>query len=225
MGLGPLTKMAMWHEGLSHDNGGPNTLYVHPVSGNALGPALYAKDNDLDVKIHLVDIMQGGQMAPWFLALNPQHTIPTLCTKEGAGMWQTGAILRNFAKQVGYEPTDMDNVAMEWRQAEFYKWASGIYGPSLGFGPGDLAEGCTTFKEKAEPMLLFFLKDKKFMGGETPSIADYMFVPVLTMFEASPYAEAQDARIKQYVADFIAASKSWEQVAGMQTYYVGTKKA
>ena len=87
-------------------------------------------------------------MQDWFLALNPCHTIPTLHTTEGVPMWQTGAILRHFAKKVGEEPSDWDNVAMEYRQADWYKFASGIYGPSLGFFEGDLAEGVKSFKEK-----------------------------------------------------------------------------
>ena len=44
-------------------------------------------------------------MQDWFLALNPCHTIPTLHTTEGVPMWQTGAILRHFAKKVGEEPS------------------------------------------------------------------------------------------------------------------------
>jgi len=205
-------------------DGGAGTLYIHPVSGNALAAALYCRDNDLDFKIHFIDIMAGEQNVEWFIALNPQHTIPTLCTKSEAGLWETGAILRHFAKIAGEEPSDWDNMFMEYRQSEWYKFAGGIYGPSLFGMPGDLAEGVKDFKEKAEPMILYFLKGNKFIGGEKPSLADYMLAPVLTMFEASPYAAEKDPKIGQYVEDFKAASKSWEETAGMQTYYVNSKK-
>ena len=74
-------------------------------------------------------------------------------------------------------------------------------------------------------MLLHFLGDKKFMGGtEKPSIADYMFVPVLTMFASTEYVTLADPKITQYIADFKAYSKSWEETAGMQTFYVNSKK-
>merc|ERR1711998_456699 len=208
-----------WHEGLSHENGGENTLYIHPVSGNAMATALYARDNDLDVKIHFCDIMAGEQMVPWFLEMNPCHTIPTLAKKGGGSMWQTGAILRHFAKQVGYEFTDLDNQAMEWRQADMYKYAGAIYMPSLFGGEGDLEKAAAEWKEKAEPTFLFMLGDKKFIGGETPSPADYMFVPVFTMLQASPLAAIQDPKVTQYIEDFKAASKTWEETAAMQTFY------
>ena len=73
--------------------------------------------------------------------------------------------------------------------------------------------------------MLHFLKERKFIGGDKPSIADYMFVPVLTMFEASPYADEMDERIRTWINDFKAASKSWEETAGMQTWFINSKKA
>merc|ERR1712070_1248342 len=129
----------MWHEGLSHEDGGNSTLYIHPVSGNALGPALYIKDKGLDVKIHFTDIMAGEQMAPWYLALNPQHTVPTLCTADGKGLWQTGCVLTHLAGLAGESVSDWDRCCMEYRQADAYKFFSAIYGPSLGFFEGDAA--------------------------------------------------------------------------------------
>merc|ERR1712086_857282 len=99
--MGTFTTTSAWHETLPHENGGNNTLYIHPISGNAIAVALFVRDNDIDCKIHFCDIMAGEQMQDWFLALNPQHTIPALCTDSGEGMWQTGALLRYFAKKVG----------------------------------------------------------------------------------------------------------------------------
>merc|ERR1712070_264485 len=221
------TKMSVpeWVANLSHENGQENTLYIHPISGNAIACALFARDNGIDIKIHFIDIMAGEQMAPWFLEINPMHTIPSMMTPEGLGMFETGAILRNLARRAGQEVTDWDNMAMDWRQAEFYKHAAGIYGPSLGFGEGDLAEGVKNFIEKAEPILLHFLKDRKFVGGETPSIADYMLVPVLTMFGASSYAQEGNERVRSYIEDFAAASSSYEELMAMQLGYVASKCA
>lgn len=244
MGCGQAQEKAAegpWYEGLSHADGGPNTLYIHPVSGNALAVALYATEKGLvkegGLKIHFVDIMQGEQMADWcgrpgepgrtgagrFVKLNPAHTIPTLCTKSGAGLFQTGAVLRHLAAQAGETLSNKDNVAMEWRQADAYPIFSKIYGPALGFFEGDDQAGADECKEKVEPMLKHFLGGNKFIGGDAPSVADYMIVPVFTMFVTSKYWPIADERVKTYVADFQAAVKCWSTVAGLQTMFVASK--
>eukprot|EP00656_Telonema_subtile_P037822 TRINITY_DN4220_c0_g1_i1.p2 TRINITY_DN4220_c0_g1~~TRINITY_DN4220_c0_g1_i1.p2 ORF type:complete len:216 (-),score=62.99 TRINITY_DN4220_c0_g1_i1:219-866(-) len=210
-------------ENLSHENGGPNTLYIHPVSGNALGAALYVKEKNLDIKVHFIDIMAGEQNADWFLALNPNHAIPTLATADGSGVWESGAVLRHLAKLAGEEVDDHSTMAMEWRQSSASKFFGGIYGPHLFGFPGDLDAGVAEFKEKVEPLLVSFFLKSKFMGGDKPSIADYHWVPVITMFTSSPYWAIADERIKTWVKDFQDAVGCWEEVGAMQTGMVASK--
>ena len=78
------TQESAWAGGLSHENGGPSTLYIHPVSGNALGPALYVREKQLEIKIHMCDIMAGE--VPHSTALTcsrlRSHGLPTLVTSQ-----------------------------------------------------------------------------------------------------------------------------------------------
>ena len=53
----------------------PNTLYVHPLSGNALGAMLYVTERRLPIKLEFVDILKGEQMQPWYTALNPTNAV------------------------------------------------------------------------------------------------------------------------------------------------------
>jgi glutathione S-transferase len=206
----------------------PNTLYVHPVSGNALGPMLYIKEKGLPINIEVVDILKGEQMQPWFVSLNPNHAIPTLCDANGNGVWESGAILRHLAKLKGDRVSDTTNVALDWRQSTCYQHFAQIYAPHLGFG-GDastIPTGIKGLKEKMEPVLIkrFLWRQNKFIGGPQPSIADYSLVPCLTMLTSSPYWDEAHPRIKQYVADFQAHVKCWQSVAKDQTNFVASKQ-
>lgn len=210
-------------EMLTLEEAQPSTLYVHPVSGNCLGLMCYIADRGLGIQLSFMDIMAGKQMAEWYLKLTGTkhyHAVPTLCDHDGKGVFESGVILRKLAGYAGDEISDIQAMALDYRQASMYKYCSMIYGPYLGFGAGDIAEGIKGFKDKIEPMLEFFLAGGKFMGGaDKPGPADYSIVPVLTMLPPYTQKEASD-KIKQYVADFIAASPSWEKMSAQQTGYV-----
>ena len=122
---------------------------------------------------------EGEQMQPWYMSLNPNHTVPTLCDASRKGVWESGAILRHLAGLAGEDVTDMTNVALDWRQSTCYEHFAAIYMPQLGFG-GDavtIPDGINGLQSKMEPVLKHFLDRSggKFIGGVTPSIADYRY--------------------------------------------------
>ena len=43
-----------------------STVYVHPLSGNALGAMLYVTEKRLPIKLEVVDILKGEQLQPWY---------------------------------------------------------------------------------------------------------------------------------------------------------------
>jgi len=219
----------------------PNTLYVHPVSGNCLGAMLYIREKRLNIKIEIVDIMKGEQMADWFVALNPNHSVPTLCDSSGKGVWESGAILRHLAKLANDRVSDTANIALDWRQSTCYKFFAKIYVPHLGFEPltaeeasQSIDEGIEGLQKKMEPVMRdrFLNRDhpvhgkwtNKFIGGPVPNIADYSLVPCLTMLTTSRYWDVADKKVKQYVEDFKAAVKCWDVVAKTQTDFVASKQ-
>lgn len=207
----------------------PNTLYGHPISGNCLGAFCYVVDNNLGITLSMMDILAGKQMADWYLKLNPMHTVPTMCNDKGQGVWESGVVLRTLAGYAGEEISPKVAMAMDFRQTVMYEHCSKIYLPYLfnnnGADPvmSGWEEGVKGLKEKVEPVLKdYFLADGKFIGGgDTPSVADYHIVPVLTMLP--PYLAVADERITTYVADFKAASSSFTGAVGAtQSGYVET---
>jgi len=203
------------------DKAVPNTLYGHPVSGNCLGAYCYIADKGLKIQASFLDILKGKQMAPWFLALNPTHGVPTLCDADGNGVWESSVVLRKLGGLAGEKYNDKIGMAMDFRQTSMYKFCAMVYAPYL-FGMGDektIPEGVKGLKEKIEPTLInFFLKDSMFIGGDVPCIADYSIVPVLTMLP--PYWEVADPRISKYMEDFKKASKSFATQGAMQTGFI-----
>jgi glutathione S-transferase len=214
--------MSVWGSELSHEDGGANTLYVHPVSGNALCCALYATEKKLNLKIHMIDIMVGEQTAEWFLALNPNHSVPTFADANGKGVWESGAILEHFAELAGEQVSTKSRMAMFWR-GSVSKYFAGIYIPHLFGGPGDAKEGAQALKDNVESIFINRFLDEKFIGGETPSIADYHWATVFSMFTSSPYWDIADDRLKTWLSDFQTAVSCWGTIGAMQTGYVASK--
>jgi glutathione S-transferase len=69
-----------------------------------------------------------------------------------------------------------------------------------------------------------FLGDgRKFIGGASPTVADYNLVPLVTMMVGSAYWHVADERVKQYVADFQSVVKSWQSLGAVQTAFVASK--
>ncbi|KAG7161130.1 Glutathione S-transferase 3-like [Homarus americanus] len=53
-------------------------LYYHPLSPPSRAVLLTAKALNLSLTLKKVDVLAGEQLKPEFIAINPQHTIPTM---------------------------------------------------------------------------------------------------------------------------------------------------
>ena len=203
-----------------------NTLFYHPVSGTSLSAALYIKEKQLPYNLEVVDIMAGAQMADWFVALNPNHTVPTLATAEGKGVWESGAVLRLLAKEAGEELTDKVQTVLEWRQTTFYPTIGKVMYPTLGFG-GDVAtipQGVKDIVENIEPMLEHFLEGKPFIGGDAPCVADFHIAPALNMLTPSVYWNVASSTVVSYLNAFKAAVPSYAVEGAMQDEFLASKR-
>ena len=73
-------------------------LFYHPVSPPARACELLAKLLKLDVKVTTLDLFNGEQMKPEFLAINPAHCVPTLKDCDLV-LWESRAILQYMANK------------------------------------------------------------------------------------------------------------------------------
>lgn len=191
----------------------PGTLYTLAVSANSFGLVSLIKHIKFDVEIKPLDMMKGETRTPEFLKLNPNHGCPTLEYEPGKAIIESNAILRyvgNASKNEEVYPTDpvkrarVDS-ALDW-QLSNYKALSDVAYPHLGFG-GTAETATAGHKALTESLELFqktfFSGDNagdKFIGGATPSIADYKLAAVYRFLDAD-----KSFTRPQFITDYQAA--------------------
>ena len=170
--------------------------------------------------------MWGKKGTPEFLAKDPADLTPLL---EEAGlphgsMWESCAIMQYLCNKHGFDrfyPTDpgeraMNDSAMFYLIGTFYPLLTRATYPALGFPqyPGEVATAEAAdeaMKAKAQadaeaalaaPLDVyraFFLDGRRFIGGDSPSIADMRFAATLEFLRAIDYP------FPQWTEDYLAA--------------------
>ena len=93
-------------------------LHDYPLSGNSYRARLFLSLLGLSCELKHVELKQGEQRQPPFLALNPRGQVPTL-EDDGTVVWDSLAILVYLARKYGGEqwlPLDANGMAevMQW---------------------------------------------------------------------------------------------------------------
>jgi len=71
----------------------PPVLYYLPPSPPCRSILLLAKMLDIDFELKIVNILEGEQLKPDFVAMNPQHCVPTM-NDEGLVLWERWVFVR-----------------------------------------------------------------------------------------------------------------------------------
>jgi len=171
-------------------------LYMHPASTTSRAVALFIADNNLPVEFQVVDIFSGEHMREPYTSTNPNKMIPVL-DDDGFVLTESSAILKYLAEKFGSPayPKDIKerarvNEVMDWFNANFYRdYGYGFIYPQLfphHKRPSDEAQSATVNwgKEKACGWLQVLNDhtigpDKKYIGGDQITIADYFAVAIL----------------------------------------------
>ncbi|KAF2366954.1 Glutathione S-transferase C-terminal [Trinorchestia longiramus] len=78
----------------------PIDFYHAPFSPASRGALLTARQLELDLNIKVLDLFKGEQLKPEFVALNPEHTVPTI-VDDGYVLWESRAVCTYLAAQYG----------------------------------------------------------------------------------------------------------------------------
>ena len=187
-----------------------NTLNILKPSVNNLTVRIFVRAAGLDFEE--LDVW-GKTTTPEFLAKDPAHLTPML--EEGGlprgSLWESCAIMQYLCNKHGLDqfyPTDpgqraMIDSAMFYLIGTLYPLVARATYPKLGFPqyPGEVATSAAgdDMKEQArkdaeaalaEPLDVyraFFLEGKKFIGGDSPSIADFRLAATLEFLRAIDY--------------------------------------
>ena len=144
-----------------------------------------------DYTVYPVDITQGEQRNPAFIALSPNNKIPAIVdTENGQSLMESGAILLYLANKSGQLiPAETSRY---WETIEWLMWQMAGPGPMLGqihhftkFNPGKslyAQDRYLTEGHRLYSVLDKKLQDREFVVGEY-SIADIALWPWISRFE------------------------------------------
>jgi GST-like protein len=145
----------------------------------------------LPYSTHAIDITEGDQHAPEFLAISPNNKIPAIFDHDGdVAMMESGAILLYLAQKTGQlmpsQPADC------WRVMEWLMWQMGGIGPFLGqvhhftkFNPGKAPYAEERYLNEARRLygvLDARLADHEYLVDDY-SVADIATWPWISRFE------------------------------------------
>jgi glutathione S-transferase len=203
---------------MAADATGNVEIYGMPISGNVIPCVTLVLDLGVG-NLVFKDMMKGELKAPDMLAVNPWGQMPSM--KDGSFcLAESGAILRYIGnayalqKYGGFDAKARGDIdwALDWIGTSFAKNYANLWYPVAGFGPepADKKKASADANENLEKFEKKFLAGgKKFMGGDSMSIADYKLgcwlwyldhpaVQKKMEYELSP-------RFKQYVKDYLGA--------------------
>jgi glutathione S-transferase len=186
------------------------TLSILKPSVNNLTVRIFVRAAGLDFEEQDV---WGKKGTPEFLAKDPADLTPLLEEESlpKGSLWESCAIMQYLCNKHGLDrfyPTDpgeraMTDSAMFYLIGTLYPLVARATYPKLGFGqyPGEVATADVSdeLKEQArkdaeaalaKPLDVynaFFLDGKRFIGGDSPSIADFRFAATLEFLRAIDY--------------------------------------
>jgi len=188
-------------------------LYVFPASPRAIKVMAVANHLGLDWTMHVLDPRKGEHMAPDYAALNPNCRMPTFKDDDYV-LWESNAIMQCLAlkkPQSGLLPAD-DKGRLDVTRWQF--WDLAHWDPAcavfvfeyvvkprlIGINEPDMAaveKGTETF-HRAAKVLDGHLKGRKFVAGDTLTLADFSLAAGMIYSDAAHLPVAPYGEIKRW---------------------------
>jgi glutathione S-transferase len=206
-------------------------LYVFPPSPRAFKVMAIANHLGLETSIRRLDLIKGEQKTSEYAALNPNMRMPTL--KDGDYvLWESSAIAQYLADkkpESGLFPKDararLDVTRWQfwdvahWDQACAVFLFENVVKSLLKSGepdPAALAKGAENF-ERAAKVLDAQLTGKKFITGDTLTIADFCIAAPLNYGEVARLPLEPYREIKRWYAS-MRALPAWQKTLGQSAF-------
>jgi len=183
----------------------PIELHYWPTP-NGKKISIMLEELGVPYNVHLVNIGQGDQFKPEFLAISPNNRIPAIIDPEGPegkpiSIFESGAILKYLAEKFGkFYPSD-------WRQRvnvdEWLFWQMGGFGPMLGqnhhfgtYAPEKIEYAISRYKN--ETHRLYGVLNKQ-LEGKDYICGDYSIADIASIGWANSY-ERQEIDLNEFPA-------------------------
>jgi len=206
-------------------------LYVFQPSPRAFKVMAVANHLGLDWTLKMIDFRKGDQKAPQYAALNPNMKMPTL--KDGDYvLWESNAIGQYLALQKpesGLFPRS-ERARLDVTRWQF--WDLAHWDPAcavfafeyvakpvvLGIGEPDMAaieKGTEAFHRVAQ-VLDGQLKNKKYVTGDTLTLADFSLGSAMNFAEMAHYPVDAYGEIKRWYAT-LRDLPAWQKTLAIST--------
>jgi glutathione S-transferase len=198
-------------------------LYYFPPSPNTRKAHAVAIHLGLPLDLRLIDLQQGEQRTPEFMALNPTGRTPVLQDGDFI-LWESTAIMQYLASQVPNSlwPEDARSRAdiMRWQSWQLAHWHGvcqplqyeNFVKPLLQLGEPDpqvVQEATERFHQEAA-VLNDHLAEREFLVGDGLTLADFSVASDLTYAGPGQFPLTDYAHLRAWYAR-IEALPAWQQ--------------
>ncbi|XP_043656732.1 glutathione S-transferase D6 isoform X2 [Drosophila teissieri] len=167
-------------------------FYYSPRGSGCRTVIMVAKALGLELNKKLVNTLDGDQLKPEFVKLNPQHTIPTL-VDNGFSIWESRAIavylIEQYAKDDSLFPKDPKKQALVNQRLNFdmgtlYESFAKYYFPIFRTGKPGTDEDFKKIEGSFE-YLNIFLEGQDYVAGDHLTVADIAILSTVSTFVAT----------------------------------------
>lgn len=199
-------------------------LYTFPPSPNSLRCQAVANQLGIELELIPLDLTKQEHLTPEFIALNPNHKIPTLVDGDFV-LWESGAIMLYLAQSKPGNELLPGALQERVRMAQWLFWNTAHWSAAcgaiayeklvkdmLGLGAPDQAKLNEALENLARfgAVLNAHLKGRAALVGDGATLADHAIVSWLPHAERLELPLAEFAEIRRWSADLLGAP-AWRQ--------------
>lgn len=183
-------------------------LYYTPESPGCRAVLMCVHELDLDVEMIKLDMYQKYEhRKPWFVRMNPQHTVPTI-NDNGYVLWESRAILQYLVSKYGSHKSELYPLEPEARSVvdrilffdigTLYRSLLDYFHPQMISGDDPDERKGNAFKQALE-YLDQFLETSSYVAGDNLTIADFSILASVTHLEGLDYRIAAYKNVTKWV--------------------------
>jgi len=193
-------------------------FYYMPGSSGCRTVIMVAKALELELNKKLLNTMEGEQLKPEFVKLNPQHTIPTL-VDNGFSIWESRAIavylVEKYGKDDSLFPKDpktraVVNQRLYFDMGTLYDSFAKYYYPLFRTGKPGTEEDMKKI-ETSFGFLDTFLEGQDYVAGDQLTVADIAILATVSTFDIVKFDFSKYANVTRWYANAKEVTPGWDE--------------
>ena len=199
-------------------------LYVFSPSPNSLCCQAVANQLGIELELISVDLASGAQMSDEFVALNPNHKIPTLVDGDFV-LWESSAIMIYLCHKKPGSSIIPEDLQERVKTVQWISWNTAHWGPTCGIftfenrvkkilnigdpDPAQLARGQGEFARFGK-VLNDHLKGRDTLVGSSVTLADHAVASWLVHAEGAGLPVEDYAEITRWSGGILGTA-AWQK--------------